>query len=97
MIAVEYRQYASQRPQVWIGRVERVFSQNAQIEAVLYHIPPNDRYGPWDRRKWAVLDTPEGPKREVFSTSEILTVVQLDSDGSLDAVTLWHRVDVSQE
>ena len=83
MVAVEFRQFASARPQIFVAKVERVFPANRQLEATLYQIPPSDRYGPWSRRKWAIWDTPGGPRKEVFGFDELLCTVEISSDGSL--------------
>ena len=88
MIAVEYKAFASSRPQINVARVDKIFPHNDQVEVTLFQIPLMDRYGPWDRRKWVVWSVDNVPKREVFSLSEVLMQVDLDGDGSLSAASL---------
>ena len=57
-------------------------------EVCLYHVPPESRYGPWQRRPWAVWATNDGrPKIEVIPLTEILCKVIL-KDGALDIASL---------
>ena len=54
----------------------------------LYHVPPDSRYGPWQRRPWALWAHQDGiPRMETVPADEILCQVTLMS-GALDMQSL---------
>ena len=85
--AVEIRHQHSYR--IFVAKVIRVFRDNEQFEAHLYHVPSAERFGPWARRVWAPWTASDGtPKKEVCSFTEIVTKVELNKDGVLTQSSL---------
>ncbi len=76
MIAVDPR--TSQFKRIHVARVERTFIDQLVAEVLLYLIPETARYGPWEKRTWAIwLNDNAEPRREVITQSEIICRVAL--------------------
>jgi hypothetical protein len=65
---------------VHVGRVERFFPAQSQVEVTLYEVPRGSRLGPWGRRPWEVkIDLKGAVVKQVFHENEILSVVELQN------------------
>ena len=66
-------------PRVHVGRVERFFPAQNQLEVTLFEVPRGSRLGPWTRRPWTVkLDLhTRAVIKQVFAMDEVLAVVEL--------------------
>jgi len=65
-------------PRVHVGRVERFFQAQDQLEVTLFEVPRGSRLGPWTRRPWEVkLNTAGAVIKQVFAVPEVLCVVEL--------------------
>ena len=74
--------------QVFVARINRIFSANRMCEVDVYQVPPNQRYGPWNRRVWEVrTDTANNITRIIVPDTEILSEVSL-IEGALNDVSL---------
>ena len=65
-------------PRVFVGRVERFFPAQNQVEVTLFEVPRGARLGPWTRRPWEVmLGKDNEVVKQVFHEDELLAVVEL--------------------
>ena len=60
--------------------VERVFSGADLAEVTLFWVPPGNRSGPWQARRWSIWSENGQPKREVISAEELVCKVELAGD-----------------
>ena len=73
---------------VHIALVDTVYQDQGLLEVHLMHVPPDSRFGPWQRRPWTFWPTKEGhPKVEVVPVSEVLCKVTLQ-ERALDLASL---------
>ncbi len=72
---------------VHVAYVERVFREQAQLELIIYEVPQDSRFGPWNNRKWEIKNVKGLPVKDVFPLSEILCRVTLQN-GALSADSL---------
>jgi len=70
----------SQFKRIHVARVDRTFPAQGLAEVTLYWVPPGNRLGPWQARRWAVWDEKGTIKREVIEQSELLCKVELVHD-----------------
>jgi hypothetical protein len=76
MIAVEPR--TSSCRHVHVARVDRVFPNQGQFEVILFEVPSTQRFGPWQKRTWAVwLDDRNLPRKGIVVAEEVLCHVKL--------------------
>ena len=76
MVAVEIR--VKPKPRVHVARVVRTFVANAFAEVELWSVGTTERYGPWSRRRWSVMQDEGGAHRyEIVPEAEILCRVDL--------------------
>ena len=75
IVAVQPR--SSQFGRVYLGKVIAAYPLHNQIEVSLMHVPPDARFGPWQRRKWDIQSDDHGPKTEIITANELITAVQL--------------------
>ena len=76
------------RGRVHIAVIITVYAEQELLEVHLMHVPPDSRYGPWQRRPWTLWPGPNGHSRvEVIPTSEVLCKVTL-CENALDLQSL---------
>ena len=66
-------------PRVHVGRIERLFPAQDQMEVVLFEIPRGSRLGPWTRRPWSVKLDPvtNAVIKQVYASNEVVAPVEL--------------------
>ena len=73
---------------IYLGRVQIIYHEQSLLEVHLYHVPPDSRYGPWQRRPWVLWSHLDGrPRVEVIPVAEVLCTVSLQ-EGALDQKSL---------
>ena len=85
-MAVEPR--TQQNKRIYVAKVKTVIQEQEMVEVSLYHVPTHARFGPWQRRPWALWTGSDGqPRTEVVPAAEILCQVNLKDD-ALDLASL---------
>ena len=69
----------------WVASVIRTFVAQGQAQVNLFSVPTDQRYGPWNRRKWALMSEHGMPVIEIVTESELLCKVELQDDALTDA------------
>ena len=69
-VAVELEIQA--RSRVLIGKIKRVFEVGDQLEVELFAVPLGQRFGPWERRPWELLETKQVARNEIICAVELV-------------------------
>ena len=78
-VAVELDQHT------WVASVIRTFAAQGQVQVNLYWIPPDHRFGPWNRRHWGLMSRQGMPVVEIVTEAELLCKVELQDDALTDS------------
>ena len=73
---------------VYLGRIQTIHHDQKLLEVLLYHVPADSRFGPWQRRPWSLWALPDGrPRLEVIPYTEVLCPVTFQ-ENALDQKSL---------
>ena len=76
MVAVEMKHQKYNR--VFVARIERTFENSELLKVMLFRVPPTERYGPWQRRRWEIWSDDTGAARtEVLSRADVICKIEL--------------------
>ena len=73
-------QHRERGQRVHVARVERVWREQGLAEVTLFWVPPENRTGPWQARRWTVWAEDGVVHREVVTQSELICTVELSND-----------------
>jgi hypothetical protein len=69
-VAVEIEIQA--RSRVLVAKIKRIFEVGDQLAVDLYTVPLGQRFGPWERRPWELLETKQISRSEVICQVELV-------------------------
>ena len=88
----------SQYNRIHVARIDKVFREQGLAEVTLFWVPPGNRTGPWQARRWAIWVEDGVIRREVINQDELVCSVSLKDDAltqqSLELLTA-HGVPAS--
>ena len=81
----------SQFSRIHVARIDRIYREQGLLDVTLYWVPPGNRTGPWQARRWAVWSEQGAIKKEVVNQEELVCRVELKEEAltqqSLEALT----------
>ena len=73
---------------IYVAKVIKVFYASRMFQAALWEVGVNERFGPWNRRKWVpYVDVGGSPQIDLFPEVDVVAKVSLQ-DGALTDASL---------
>ena len=70
---------------IFVAKVIKVFHASRMIQAALWEVGVNERFGPWNRRRWVpYVDAGGSPQIDIYPEDDVIAKVALKDSALTD-------------